>query len=169
MRKPWQAQISVNDVFEYLGSFDTEEEAARAFDRRAREGGGRHRLNFPDDDGAADAADDVSGEDSEASDSDESDDEIGGGGGLGDGDGAALGAGDRCFAIFDGAAQPIWGGTIVRAGRAGGDLRVVWDDGQTTTTPRAEVYARLKSRVLRTLKVVGPNARARATVAALLP
>ena len=43
---PWQAQISIDGKLKYLGSYATEEEAARAYDAEgARDG---RELNFPD-------------------------------------------------------------------------------------------------------------------------
>ena len=46
--KAWRARIWVNGKSEHLGNFDVETDAARAFDRRARELN-RSQLNFPDD------------------------------------------------------------------------------------------------------------------------
>ena len=46
----WRAQIGVNSTTRSLGYFETEEEAARAYDAKARElHGDKARLNFPDD------------------------------------------------------------------------------------------------------------------------
>jgi hypothetical protein len=47
--KPWRASISVRSKLTYIGSFDTEEEAARAYDRKCHEIGRTKNLNFPDD------------------------------------------------------------------------------------------------------------------------
>lgn len=47
----WKAQITVNGKYEYLGYYESEEEAARAYDRRALTVLGRNaQLNFPIDD-----------------------------------------------------------------------------------------------------------------------
>lgn len=47
----WRAYISADHKFRFLGSFDVEEEAARAYDKAARERAGEYAwLNFPDDD-----------------------------------------------------------------------------------------------------------------------
>lgn len=47
--KTWQAQIKYNGKTHYLGIYLTEEEAARAYDAKARElYGDQARLNFPD-------------------------------------------------------------------------------------------------------------------------
>mmetsp|Transcript_14584 Transcript_14584/g.28229 ORF Transcript_14584/g.28229 Transcript_14584/m.28229 type:complete len:677 (+) Transcript_14584:571-2601(+) len=46
--KAWRSRIWVNQRSEHLGNFDDEVEAARAFDRRARELGRLTALNFPD-------------------------------------------------------------------------------------------------------------------------
>ena len=43
----WQVQIRNNGKREYLGRYVDEKEAARVFDKRARQIGGNRRLNFP--------------------------------------------------------------------------------------------------------------------------
>lgn len=49
----WTADISVNGVRYWLGTHMTEEEAARAYDAKARElRGAKARLNFPEKDGS---------------------------------------------------------------------------------------------------------------------
>ena len=44
--KPWQAQITIDGKSKYLGSYATEEEAARAHDAEGARLG--HELNFPE-------------------------------------------------------------------------------------------------------------------------
>ena len=44
--KPWQAQITIDGKKKYLGSYATEEEAARAYDAEGARLG--HELNFPE-------------------------------------------------------------------------------------------------------------------------
>ena len=44
----WKAQIRVNNRAYYLGSFDTEAAAAKAFDRESVRQGTNHCLNFPE-------------------------------------------------------------------------------------------------------------------------
>ena len=44
--KPWQAQITINGKYKYLGSYATEEEAARAHDAEGVRLG--RELNFPE-------------------------------------------------------------------------------------------------------------------------
>ena len=46
LRRPWTAKIGVNGKYNCLGSFATEEAAARAYDD-ASEAAGRGRINFP--------------------------------------------------------------------------------------------------------------------------
>ena len=46
--RPWQARIVVAGKAETIGTFPTEEEAALAYDRRAREIGRTLWINFPD-------------------------------------------------------------------------------------------------------------------------
>jgi hypothetical protein len=45
-RKRWQAKISYNSKQHNLGSYDTREEAAVAYDRKARQCGGEKMLNY---------------------------------------------------------------------------------------------------------------------------
>mmetsp|Transcript_11750 Transcript_11750/g.19161 ORF Transcript_11750/g.19161 Transcript_11750/m.19161 type:complete len:191 (+) Transcript_11750:503-1075(+) len=52
--KAWRARIWVNGKSEHLGNFDDEEQAARAFDKRAHELGRYDSLNFPKDNGSRD-------------------------------------------------------------------------------------------------------------------
>ena len=44
--KPWVAKIAIDGKTQYLGTYATEEEAARAFDAKAAKHG--RKLNFPD-------------------------------------------------------------------------------------------------------------------------
>ena len=45
----WRASIHIDNKRENIGRYIIEEDAARAYDRRALEIGGRHPLNFPED------------------------------------------------------------------------------------------------------------------------
>lgn len=47
-KKKWQAGIKINGKLEFLGRFNNEEEAGRAYDKRAFEFYGNFSLNFPD-------------------------------------------------------------------------------------------------------------------------
>jgi hypothetical protein len=50
MGKKWQVQIKINHKSHYIGIFKDEEEAARAYDKAARELHGEFAaLNFPND------------------------------------------------------------------------------------------------------------------------
>jgi hypothetical protein len=45
----WVSRITINGVLEYLGTFSSQEDAARAYDKRAREFYGHFALvNLPD-------------------------------------------------------------------------------------------------------------------------
>ena len=47
--KKWQVAIRINGKKKHVGRFDNEEDAARAYDKKAREHYGEFaRLNFPD-------------------------------------------------------------------------------------------------------------------------
>jgi hypothetical protein len=55
--KRWQARISYGGKTHSIGSFDTKQEAALAYDREAREhGGGKKKLNYESIDAAEEAA-----------------------------------------------------------------------------------------------------------------
>ena len=69
--KPWVAKIAIDGKTQYLGTYATEEEAARAFDAKAAKHG--RKLNFPDE------WEDV--EDIEEEEEEEEEEEGGGGGG----------------------------------------------------------------------------------------
>jgi hypothetical protein len=46
-RRKWNVRLSVSGAHKYIGSFENEEDAARAFDEGARKHGMLDRLNFP--------------------------------------------------------------------------------------------------------------------------